>query len=680
MNSRSLIAVVALGTSALAAPFAGLHAQQRQGGPPGSAATTIAAPPPTGLILGRVVDADTGTPIEGVSVTISAGVQPVAVNRAGGPPVPQPPRNVATNAEGNFLFYGLPKGSYPIFATATGYLRGDAGRQSIDDPPEPVILQDDQHLTGVVIRMWKYASIAGTLLDENGEPAVGSQVRSLRVTSLGDRRRYSPAGGGVTDDRGRYRLTTLAPGDYIVTFPQTTITMPASTIDAFSSLVSSGKSTSEFTRALTDNGAPFPSTSGLRVGDQMLIGSGGRGGPATIAMSGTRLAVAVEAYYPSTASVADAAIITLASGQSRTGVDFQYRVQPGLSVSGRVVGPSGPAPNMAVRLIPAVEAASGLDSGFEQAEAVTDAAGEFKFPSVPANQYVLRSARVPRAAPLATSMSFSGGGGTVGIAFSGGPANALPAEPSLYAEQLLSIDRDVANVEVTLRPGSRVLGKFEFHGSSALPPPDALQRVQVNLSRADRPATFIPNTATQVTPDGQFTTSQYEPGPYFITANGPLGNYQLESVTRAGQTFDLLPLDLSGGDAAGIVISFTDTPTIISGSVSGARMTTAAPATGVSAMPDVAGIVLAIPEQYQAWLAHGMAPRGSRVNTIDRQGRYRLSGLAPGDYVVAAISMKDNATAHDAAFYEAIARAGTHVTLTAGETRTVDVTLSEIRR
>ena len=271
---RRVIWTTTLATLALALPIVSLRAQGRQAGAPITTPGNAVAPPATSLILGRVVDADTGAPIEGVSVSIPASNPgpPVSTTAAPGTPrTPPPPRSVTTNGNGEFLFYGLTKGSYLIATTAPGYLPGQSGRRSLDDGAEPIALQQDEHLNGVVVRMWKYASISGTLLDESGEPAVGSQVRCARVSSRGDRRAYTPAGSAAADDRGHYRIVNITPGDYVVTVPQTTTTLPAATVDEYASRLSSGRPTTDLTRALTDSGAPFPSSSGLRLGDQMLL-------------------------------------------------------------------------------------------------------------------------------------------------------------------------------------------------------------------------------------------------------------------------------------------------------------------------------------------------------------------------------------------------------------------------
>ena len=68
----------------------------------------------TGVILGRVVEADGRTPVAGTIVTLSLGRST--------------PLRALTNSEGRFAFRGLPTGSFAVQATRPGFVDGAAGR------------------------------------------------------------------------------------------------------------------------------------------------------------------------------------------------------------------------------------------------------------------------------------------------------------------------------------------------------------------------------------------------------------------------------------------------------------------------------------------------------------------------------------------------------------------------
>src|SRR5580765_2190175 len=81
---------------------AGLAAQSPATPPSGTAAAS-----PTGIILGRVVDATADTPIANAIVALSGTQLPRSVS-------------VLTDAQGRFLFRGVPKGSFTLRATIGG--------------------------------------------------------------------------------------------------------------------------------------------------------------------------------------------------------------------------------------------------------------------------------------------------------------------------------------------------------------------------------------------------------------------------------------------------------------------------------------------------------------------------------------------------------------------------------
>src|SRR5436190_15228931 len=82
---------------------------------PSAQAHQVGAPPEaTGLILGRVVDAGSGRPIPGAIVTIDGASIAVA-----GSAYRQP--RAMTNANGQFVFRKLGRGTYGLTATRPGY-------------------------------------------------------------------------------------------------------------------------------------------------------------------------------------------------------------------------------------------------------------------------------------------------------------------------------------------------------------------------------------------------------------------------------------------------------------------------------------------------------------------------------------------------------------------------------
>jgi protocatechuate 3,4-dioxygenase beta subunit len=64
--------------------------------------------------------------------------------------------------------------------------------------------------------MWRAGVISGVVLTEDREPAAGVNLIALRRGVVGGLPVFQRAGSDVSDDRGQYRLTGLAPGTYVV--------------------------------------------------------------------------------------------------------------------------------------------------------------------------------------------------------------------------------------------------------------------------------------------------------------------------------------------------------------------------------------------------------------------------------------------------------------------------------
>jgi hypothetical protein len=202
---------------------------------------------------------------------------------------------------------------------------------------------------------------------------------------------------------------------------------------------------------------------------------------------------------------------------------------------------------------------------------------------------------------------------------------------------------------------------------AAPPTPDQVQRAAVTMvpvgGRLNGPI-----APSRTGADGQFTTAGYPPGTYTIVATIPAPGWTFASATLGGHDMDDQPIDLATGDASGAVITFADKSTTISGSV---RVP--------SGESDGEAQVIAFPAAYDAWLQNGMSPRRTRVANTDRTGAYRLAGLPVGEYLVVAVTDESVSESPDASYFKTLAGVATHVTLAAGEQRTVDLKTAHLR-
>lgn len=640
---------------------------------PVSAAAQAAPPPPppappagwsppqtsepregTGVILGRVVEADSGRPVAGATVNVTGGAR------------------VLTDAEGQFVFFRVPKGLFSITATKAGYVEGAHGRLRPLGSSTPVDMAEGEHLGDVVIPIWKVAVVSGTVVDEAGEPVVGIEVLAYRRMLAGGRRRLSAQTRATTDDRGIYRLPNLVPGEYIVGIESTTVAVPAEVADLFRAGITTGDPGRQALVREMSAIRAFPS--GVRVGN--LITSGGVNRTLALPPVGPdgRVFAYPTTFYPAATAAAQATVITLASGDERSGVDLQLRPVPTVRVSGSASGPEGPAPHVALRLIPA--ASDLLATDLEVANTMSDSSGAFTFIGVTPGQYTLKVIKqppLPAAASTPTTI-IQTGSGTMSMSFgieANAPPAALPAGNTLWTAVPVSVGADDVNdLAVPLRSGIRITGRVEFEGTSAAPAPDAVQRIQVLLEPLSpgESRNLFAVLRGRVEADGRFATASLPGGRYFIRATGAPQGWSFKSATHDGRDLADVPLD-AAADLAGVVITFTDRPSELTGTV-----------LGTGGASDPAALVLVFPSDATAWTEFGVNSRRLRAARPQQNGMFRVANLPAGDYYVIAVPDELSADWQDQKVLESLSRGATLVRIEDGQKKTLSLRLSDIAR
>ena len=260
-------------------------------------------------------------------------------------------------------------------------------------------------------------------------------------------------------------------------------------------------------------------------------------------------------FYPSVHAATRATPITLKSGEERTEIDVQLQPVRAVQVSGSLVDAAGPVSNFGVHLMPA-EIGDGA-SVLEVATAVTDAAGAFVFPLVPAGSYTLLARR-------------SDGGGA---------RSNVPAEPrtpsdasGAWASQPLAVGDDhVRNVTLMLRPGVQITGRLEFHGTSEAPPAERFKQLSVAITPAQPVFRDVTVPASgPIRPSGEFTVRGVVPGRYIVTVREFSQTWTIQSVTVAGRDVTDSVMQIGDGDLRDVSVVFTDQPAAIEGTVTGA--------------------------------------------------------------------------------------------------------------
>jgi uncharacterized protein (DUF2141 family) len=619
-----------------------------------------APPPPTGLILGRVVDAASSRPVAGAIVAL----QNVSMIMPGAPaPGPQP--RALTNANGQFVFRRLPKGSFGLTVTKPGYVEGAYRRRRPGGGQTSLELADGERNGEVVIPMWRFAAVSGTVTDEAGEPVVGVELRVFERRYLAGKRRLVAGGTQLTDDRGVYRLGTLPPGDYIVAFVSKEVTMPV----AAAEILRVGPNAPKYQELSRERMVLGAMSLGLSSGI-VIDGMERQVTPGTpllpqAATRGAAMHVYPTQFFPGTPSAAAAATLTLKSGQERGGVDFTLRPAKTTRVSGNVLGPEGPVANVALRLVPEGD---DFATELETSATMSGASGEFTFIGVLPGQYAVKVMRVPRppTPPMSNVTSVQVGGAMImtSSAMPGAAPPGIPTEPTLWASVPVGVtDTDVTGPSVVVQSGARLTGRLEFDGLNERPDAQALVRVPVMIERADRnaaPGGTIP--PGRVEESGTFKTYGIPGGKYLVRVGSAPPGWTLRSVTSEGRDISDTPLDVGSADVANILITFTDRQTKLTGVVRGA---------GGNVDPDA--LVVIFPADSAAWTGFGLNPRRMRSTPTAKAGTYTFGGLPPGEYVIAAVKEENLGSWQYPEMLEALSRIGSQVRLSEGDTRTQDL-------
>jgi hypothetical protein len=565
-----------------------------------------------GVITGQVVDA-AGKPV-GAAIVEIHGAQPVNQPR------------ILTAGDGRFAFRGLlTPATVSIIVTKMGYAPGAIGRRRPGGTPQDLELNDARKTADVVVRVWKYGTIAGTLTDEAGEPVVGVLVRALARTSVGGRKRVAPAGSQVyTDDRGVYRIGSLGPGEYLVMASPPVVSMRAS---MFADIARTGRGAGVM--PMIANGA----TAMLTVGDALVaIPRGAAVPPPPI---GGRLQIYPTTFHPSALGPGQATAVTLGSGEERTNVDIQLRPMPAARVSGMLVSPAGPVAMGRVDLV--TPAIGQVPSEIQLTTALTDASGAFTFAAVTPGQYKL----------MATS-----GGPTQGDAFFADVPVAVAGD-------------DIDNLTVMMNPALKVSGRLQFDGSSPKPDGARGRFVPFALEAVDAQMPGAPVGRGGTITEQGFTVNGFQPGQYLVRiTNSPQG-WMFKSAMLDGVDVSETPFELTSRTGE-IVVTFTDRWSGMSGTVQGAGSDAAA--------------VIVFPTDAQRWDTPASNPRRLRLVRTNTKGAFGVSSLPPGDYFVVAVADDDSGDWRDGARLDALSRAATQVTILDGEHKTLNLQLREVRR
>jgi protocatechuate 3,4-dioxygenase beta subunit len=483
-----------------------------------------------------------------------------------------------TDDRGRFAFSQLRAGRFTLSAAKDGWVTTAYGAKRALHPGTAVVVASGQRVD-LRIQLVHGAVITGVVLDHTGQPSVGTTVRAMRYAMRNGERRLLPLRSSVaTDDRGEYRIYGLPPGDYVV---------GASWRPGF----------------LGTQGNELQLTTDLDVRDARA-GDRTAAPPQPIALAST--------FYPGTVVPAQAAVVSIKSGEERGGVDFTLQVVPTAHIDGSVLLPgAGPMPpGIKVSLMASGQLAfPGVPfDGYRTAVVTPDAT--FSFADISPGRYTLLARATLPAAVL-------------GAGAPGGPPQIV------WATADLSVDGDnLSGLILTLAPGMTIEGRVRFDGKSLTPPAD-LQSVKVTLQPVQSAdAVTLTPSAAKVDADGRFVLTGVVPGRYRLVGSLPSGTaavgWGLQSAGVNGRDALDVPFDVQPNqNVTDAVVTFSDHVSRLEGHLQNAAG---------GAAPSYTIVVF--PANQALWVPQSRRIQSARPSV---DGAFAFANLPAGEYRLAAV-------------------------------------------
>jgi hypothetical protein len=279
-------------------------------------------PGPPGTIRGRVVGPE-GLPLARARVELESGRRLFS------------PDSTQTDDDGWYAFHDVAAGSYVLATTMPGFARTAVGQRSPWERGELVTMGADRADVRIDVTLRRGNAIVGRVLDEYGDPVQNAAVTTSAIRVLGGRKqlvgwpRAAIRASTRTDDRGRFRVYALSPGQYVVA------------------------------AAVVESQSPIGTSD---------------------------LPIYPRTYYPATLSPNEATLVEVREGEDRLNIDVTLVKGGTARVAGRVIGSTGRAASATVSLT-----ASYRSGAIATAVRSIKADGNFEFENVPPGEYVVQA-------------------------------------------------------------------------------------------------------------------------------------------------------------------------------------------------------------------------------------------------------------------------------------------------
>jgi len=486
---------------------------------------------------------------------------------------------VQTDNQGRFSFTNIEPGTYKLIFSGSGFARQDYGQRSSGGTGIPILLGPSQTRNDIVMRMIQVSAVSGRIADTAGRPLAGVPVQLFRFAyDESGKRKVQRVSAAQSDDRGLYRMYSLTPGRYYL---------------------SAGNQ--------PGNGNEL---------DDIILAGGGMPTPASNRIP-QKYALS---YYPGAPELNSATAIDVAPGADVRGVDMFLNEEQSYRLRGVVIDPSGGQPprsaNISLNLQnPDPRGSSFVSLNNESAPKYNSADGTFELGSVSPGAYIvtaeLPSPVQPRVPDLSTLTPEQQ------RAVIDSLTSARSAAPRAYAT-INVVNADVDNIQLRVGTPGSIDGtlRSDLPANSAQPDFNFL-RIQLRLAEGTPPSNT--QSSRPPKPDGTFRIDGLWPGEYVLVITGlPSGFYIKEA--RLGD-LDLLNsrLRYTGSETNTMNIVISPNTGMVEGNVSDAQ-----------GNPVAGARVVLIPDRNRE------RTELFRPVASDPSGHFRITGVAPGDYKLAA--------------------------------------------
>lgn len=334
-------------------------------------------------------------------------------------------------------------------------------------------------------------------------------------------------------------------------------------------------------------------------------------------------------YFPNTADEGSAQRVRTRAASETPGVEIRMVSGRLFRVGGSILDSKGTAGRTSGTLWRVTLGNTGTSTfGFS-----TDEQGRFQMRNIPPGDYRLtvRQQRPGQNGP-----------------------DGSPIDPPEVGSVALSVTADVENVMVVMTPGVTITGQVVFEQGPPVQMPQGMRVSATFGNPEEMRGMSIPPPAV-VTPDLTFTLKGMV-GSLLLRAGAQ--NQFVKAVMLGGQDITDTPREFKAGERVTVIL--TSRASTLEGNVTDAK---GQPTTE-------AGLIL-FSEDRGSWRSNSVKTRRSGT---DQAGHYRLTGLMPGRYFIAAVPRERmNVPAMGPEFFEQLSKEATSLVIGEDEQRQVDL-------